>query len=155
MIKPTIEHVEDIKVLYVRKMGRYAVSGNAAWKDLLDFIDQKGLNRASLRYFGIAYDDPEKVPEQKLRYDACISAPAGVKEKESVHFQTIKGGKNAVFIHAGSFDHLSKTYDKIFNEWLPHSNETVDPSRGIVQEYSHLEAGDPDKLITKILIPIL
>lgn len=151
-----IEKTSDLEVLFIRRVGNYQESASQSWVSLHTFIEAKHLNKASLRYFGIAHDDPRVTSEDKLRYDACILAPKNVKAEGEVSEQTLKGGKYALFIHHGSYDKLDDTFNQIFLKWMPSSKETFDETRPIFEEYFHLEhvKTDPSKLLTKIYIPL-
>jgi AraC family transcriptional regulator len=158
MIEPdSIAIIDDIPVLYVRKVGKYSEAGVAAWEALADFMDSADHDRSQLRYFGVALDDPGEVEESKLRYDACIASAFRIEPKGEVQLQVLKGGKYAILFHRGSFNTLSETYKNIFEKWLPQTNEKQDKSRGILQEYLNLEYvnSDPSKVQTKIFIPVI
>lgn len=159
MIQPDkIEnHLADLNVLYVRKLGNYMHSPWQAWQVLMNFVHERNLDESKLRYFGISYDNPEVTPEDQLRYDAMIHTEEEVRERGEVHSQTIQGGKYAIFTHHGPYQDLEKTFHAIFTEWLPQSNRSFDPNRFVFSEYFHLECmkTDPSKLLTKIYIPLL
>ena len=152
----TITRTSDLDLLFIRRLGKYTESASQAWVNMQAFIEAHHLNPASLRYFGISHDDPRVTPEEKLRYDACILAPKNVQAQAHVSRQTLKGGKYAVFIHHGSYDGLDETFNRIFLKWLPNTQENVDETRPIFEEFLHLEfvKTDPSKLLTKIYIPL-
>lgn len=156
-IKPEkIETTPDLPLLFIRRLGNYKESPNTAWEAMHAFISAQKLNRATLRYLGISYDDPSVTNEDKLRYDACIVAPKEVQPQGEVGSQTLKGGKYAVFAHHGSYDGLKTTFDRIFLRWLPDSQEVYDENRSVFTEYFNIDYAktDPSKLLTKIHIPV-
>lgn len=151
-----IDKIEDLDLLFIRKVGEYAESGAQAWMAMHAFIDENHLDRAKLRYFGITHDDPHVTTEDKLRYDACILAPKSIQPKGLVSRQVLKAGKYAIFTHRGSYDQIDKTYDGIFFRWLPDSKENIDEKRSCFAEYFNIEfiKTDQSKLVTKIYIPL-
>jgi AraC family transcriptional regulator len=151
-----IEKTKDLDLLFIRKVGEYSESGTQAWISMHAFIDEKQLDRTKIRYFGILHDDPHVTTEDKLRYDACISAPKDVQPNGSVGRQVLKGGKYAIFIHNGSYEKIDETYDAIFFKWLPDSKESIDETRPSFAEYFNIEfvMTDQSKLMTKIYIPL-
>lgn len=159
MIKPDkIEkNTPDLNLLFVRRCGNYSQSPWEAWEAIIGFINENRLDRSHLRYFGISHDDPQVTSEDKLRYDAAILAPQGVKEKGEVGRQTLKGGKYAIFTHHGPYSGLEATFNKIFLKWLPDSQENFDETRPVFCEYFNMESvkTHPDKLMTKLYIPLI
>lgn len=147
----------DINLLFVRRYGNYTKSPWEAWEAIKNFINENHLDRSKLRYFGISHDDPQVTSEDKLRYDAAILVPHETKEKGEVGRQMLKGGKYAVFTHHGPYTGLEEVFTKIFLKWLPESREDFDESRPVFCEYLHMEyvKTDPNKLITKLYIPLL
>ena len=121
-----------------------------------DFIEENKLDRATLRFFSVALDDPTITSEEKLRFDACIQAPVGVSEKGEVVRKTIKGGTYAIFTHQGPHSGIDELFDRIFLKWLPDSEEDFDDTRPPFSELCNLEFvhQDESKLVTKIYIPL-
>lgn len=157
MIKPDkIEKLSAIDLLFIRKTGNYETSSQEAWDAMAAFIKEHGLDYSQLRYFSICHDDPWITSEEKLRFDACIQVPQGFQEKGEIGRQVIKGGKYAVFTHAGPHHQIKDTFKRIYLKWLPTSQEAVDDHRPVFCEHFNLEYVDKDesKLITKIYLPI-
>jgi AraC family transcriptional regulator len=157
MIKPDkIEKISDLPLLFIRRYGNYTKTPWDAWKAMGDFLNENHIDRSKLRYFGILQDDPTVTDENKVRYDACILAPSGVKEKAEVGKETLKGGKYAVFTYLGAYDKLEQTFINIYLKWLPESKEELDEERAPFCEHFHMEyiRTDPTKLVTKIYIPL-
>ncbi len=146
----------DLPLLFVRRCGNYAASAGTAWEAMMKFIGENRLDPSKIRYFGISHDDPDVTREDKLRYDAAILAPLGVKETGEVGRQVFKGGKYAVFTHLGPYAGLSDAFSRIFLKWLPKAKETFDETRDVFCEYLNLECAqkEPEKLKTKLYIPL-
>ncbi len=146
----------DLPLLFIRKYGGYTQSSAKAWKLMMSFIKENHWDLSKLRYFGISHDNPEVASEDKLRYDAAILAPEGAREKGEVGRQIVKGGKYAIFTHLGSYEGLGEAFNRVFLKWLPHSKEVFDEARAVFCEYFHMEYAktDPEKLVTKLYIPL-
>lgn len=159
MIKPDkIEKdLPDLHLLFIRRYGDYTKSPWLAWQAMSSFFNENRLDRSKMRYFGISHDNPQVTSEDKLRYDAAILAPAGVNGKGEVGTQTLKGGKYVIFTHRGSYEGLEDAFNRIFLKWLPESKENFDESRAPFCEYLNMEyvKTEPEKLITKIYIPLI
>lgn len=147
----------DLELLFVRRQGCYSVSAAKAWIAMIHFIEINKIDPSQLRYFGISHDDPQVTNEEKLRYDAAITIPSGIKEKGEVGRQRIKGGKYAIFVHCGPYNNLENTFEQIFLKWLSQSRKQFDKSRPVFCEYFNMEhvISDQEKLIIKIYIPLL
>ena len=152
-----IDKIEDLNLLFIRKLGKYTESATQAWISMHTFIDQHHLDRSKLRYFGISHDDPGVTSEDKLRYDACILPSANFQLQHGIGQEILKGGKYAIFTHYGSYDGLDVTFDRIFLKWLPNSQENFDETRACFTEYFNLEyvKTDPSQLVTNIYIPLI
>lgn len=158
MIKP--EKIEkslpDLHLIFIRRYGNYTKSPWSAWQAMRGFINDNQLERSKIRYFGIPHDDPQVTSEDKLRYDAAILTPAGLSGKGEVGSQVLKGGKYAVFTHNGPYEGLEDIFSRVFLKWLPDSKENFDEARAPFCEYLNMEyvKTDPEKLVTKLYIPL-
>jgi AraC family transcriptional regulator len=149
-----IEQISDLNLLFIRRLGNYVTSSQAAWKAMLAFIQKNRLDKSKLRYISISHDDPHITNEERLRFDACT--PQEVKEDGEVSRQVIKGGKYAIFAQHGPHEQLGEYFDRIFLKWLPSSKFRFDDTRSPFCEHFHLEYIDVDesKLLTYIYLPI-
>jgi AraC family transcriptional regulator len=124
-MQPDIRTFSDQKVLFVRKTGKYDKAASEAWSTLMKFAYSRRLMKKDTKAIGISHDDPYITPEEKIRYDACITINQDVKPEGEVGIQTINGGRYAVFLHKGPYDRLGETYKAIFTQWLPLSGEKL------------------------------
>lgn len=157
MVHPdTIETVPDMDLLFIRKYGNYNSSPWKAWQAMSEFMHQHHLDDTKLRRISISYDDPKITSEEKLRFDACIPAPSGIKESGEVGRRVMKGGKCAIFTHHGPYETLDQFFTSICTKWLPTSGENFDDTRPPFCEHFHMELlrSDPSKLVTKVHIPL-
>lgn len=122
-VKPEIRELPEQKVLFVRKTGAYDKAAAAAWSSLMKFAYSHRLMSKDTKGIGISHDSPDITPEEKIRYDACITFNGNVKPEGEVGIQTIAGGRYAVFLHKGPYRKLNRTYDFIMGDWYPKSGE--------------------------------
>ncbi len=70
-------------------------------------------------------DTPSTGPAFGLRhenaYEACWALPPGLPLPEGLTETEASGGWHAAAVHAGAYDRLGETIEKILNEGLPHS----------------------------------
>lgn len=161
-MKPVrIENLEPIRVYAARHVGPYDESGKA-WETLMSFAyplkirEKKHLLGKDSKMFGVSYDDPGIVDADKLRYDACISADDEVRLPPGIEAKEIAGGLYAIFLHKGSYDGLSETYDAIFASWIKDNNVAL-RDVPIVERYLNKDPRrtKPENLRTEIYIPIV
>ena len=152
-LKPEIRHMDDMKVVYIQAIGDYNNVG-PAWGRLCEFAGKKGLFGPQTKMLGLSHDDPEITEKSKLRYDACIVVNTEIKPEGEVGVKTVSGGKYAVFLHKGPYRELYKSYNDIFRNWLPQSENEIGDAPPI-----EIYLNDPDKekaedLLTEICIPL-
>ena len=89
--------------------------------------------------YGLPLDDPLSVPEDQLRYDACLALGDGVEPPSPFHCVVLRAGEYARVRHDGSYDRLEETDQKLFG-WAIASGNT--PAN---QPLVHQFLDDPDQ----------
>ena len=89
--------------------------------------------------YGLPLDDPLSVPEDQLRYDACLALGDGVEPPGPFHCVVLQAGQYARLRHDGSYDELEKTDQQLFR-WVIASGHT--PAN---QPLVHQFLDDPDE----------
>lgn len=153
-MQPEIKNRPDTKVIYVRKTGRYADSAHQAWAAVCRIAFPKRLVEPDAEFIGIGHDNPDVTPEDKLRYDACISVKADVQPEGELGVQTIAGGKYAVFLHKGPYEELNNLYRQIYAEWLPQSGMTLRDNTCFEKYLNDASKTKPADLLTEVCIPL-
>lgn len=95
-----IEKVEPMRVAFMRNTGPYETCGKA-WGTLCAWAGPKGLPGPELKFIGVSHDNPDTIPPEQLRYDACIPVGLDVQPSGQVDVKTIAGGQYAVTTHRG------------------------------------------------------
>lgn len=154
-MKPEIREFPESRVLFVSKAGAYAAAAAAAWGVLMPFAYRNRLLNAETQALGIGCGDPSITPEEKLRYDACITFSGEVHLEGEVKVQTVAGGRYAVFLHKGAYEGLSAVYRSIFAGWLPSSGCTLRDCP-CFEKYLNRDPRrtKPENLRTEIWVPI-
>ncbi len=155
MVKPEIRTLSPQKVLFVRKTGPYAKAGAEAWRALMPYAYSRRMISKETKAIGISHDSPDITPEEKIRYDACITVKGPVKPEGEFGVQTIAGGRYAVFLHKGPYKNFTRTYDYIMAQWYPESGETFrDLPCFEVYLNRDPQHTKPENLRTEIYLPI-
>jgi AraC family transcriptional regulator len=123
IVKPEVRTLSPQKVLFVRKTGPYSTAAAEAWSVLMPYVYSRRMISKDAKAIGISHDSPDITPEEKIRYDACITVKDSVKPEGEVGVQAIAGGRYAVFLHKGPYKNFDKTYNYIMAQWYPGSGE--------------------------------
>ncbi len=154
IVTPEIRELPEQNVLFVRKTGSYASAAEEAWSALMGYAHPRQLVNETTQNIGLSHDDPNITPEDKIRYDACITITEDVKPEGEIGTQTISGGKYAVFLHTGPYDGISETYNAIFSQWVPTSGESLKDTPCFEVYLNDPCKIKPEDLKTEICIPI-
>jgi AraC family transcriptional regulator len=106
-----------------------------------------------LGIYGILLDDPATVPEEELRYDACLALGVA-SAPEPFRVLRLPAGEYARLRHFGSYDGLEAATQYVLGEWLLSSGR--EPADFPIIHHAH---NDPDQtpvddLVTDILLPL-
>lgn len=102
----------------------------------------------------IYHDDPESVPQDKLRSDAAIAVPESVPLPTGLVEQRIPGGTYASTVHTGSYERLGDTWARLMGEWIPAHGRRI--GSGVSYEiYVNNPTTTPtEQLRTELYVPI-
>lgn len=118
--KITIEILEDINVIYERRIGNYH-DLTLNWCEFLDKYKDY-INDETL-LIDRTFDDPSITDMDKCVYDVCISVKKDCSLENTL---VIKGGKYAVYHFKGYIKGIYAAYQSIFTMWLPESRNEID-----------------------------
>lgn len=112
--------LEPMKVLSVKHVGSY-FKIDTAFKKLADFVKEQDIKVSDARWLGVYFDDPESVPEEELRSEACVTIEEDIElpEDSDISIGEIPGGLYATTIHFGSYKGLGKSWGELYGEWIP------------------------------------
>lgn len=152
-----IRTLPDMQVLYARATElmtspAFQTANQEAFGKLFQGVSAL---MAQMKHCVAIYPDEVEVGKT-ARFDAGIiftesQAPAA---PEGLAYQTLTGGRWAVFRHVGPYDTLWQTWQAAYRDWLPRSGETLRntvPFEDYVDDPSQVA---PEKLRTDICIPI-
>jgi AraC family transcriptional regulator len=148
-----IEHLDPLRVAFVRHIGPYHEVGKA-WETLCTQLGKEGLLGPDSRFVGVCYDDPEVTAPEKIRYDACVTVDENFEPQGEVGVQTLPGGAFAVVTHIGPYDRLNQTYAELFGRWLPSSGRELRSEPSLEFYLNDPESTEPEDLLTDIYAPL-
>ena len=129
------------QVVCLRHVGPYGPALSEFWRETVypwletnDLLDKP-------RY-GISHDDPGITAPEKLRYDACVEAPADFTPTGHAQSTTIPGGKYAVTRFRGTVAEIGEVWASLLRVWLPASGMQLD-ARPFFEYYPQDVTYDP------------
>jgi len=136
-----IRTIPETRVAYMRHVGPYGSPGiGEMWQRFESWCAAQGL--AGRRMYGIAQDNPNITPADRIRYDACIEVDATFQPSGELGAQTIRGGRYACVPFTGTAAEIRAAWMKFLGKTLPDSGHTPDLSPA-------LEIYEPDFVIDK------
>jgi AraC family transcriptional regulator len=148
-----IETVAPRRVAFLRHVGTYRNVGET-WEKLMNWAGQHGLLKGTPVALGVAYDDPDVTPADKLRYDACIGVNDSVTPDGEVGVQVVGGGEYAITTHRGPYETISQTYARLCGEWLPTSGRELRSAPSLTVHHNNPTNAAPQDLRTDIYMPL-
>lgn len=152
-----IRTLPDLQVLYARATElmtspAFQTANQEAFGKL---FQGAGAFMAQMKHCVALYPDEVEVGKS-VRFDAGAIFAEGQEPPapEGLTYQTLPGGRWAVFRHVGPYDTLWQTWQAAYRDWLPSSGETLRdtvPFEDYVDDPSKVA---PAQLRTDILIPI-
>lgn len=143
------------KAIYIKLSGQYGeLDFSGSWQRLWQFVKEHKLFSLGMEHIAIYYDDPKVTEPEKLRTDICLVIKKDCKPQGDIGVKEITGGKFAMFLYKGSYEHLDAVYDTIYARLLPENNLRLRNEHGFEKYLNHPDKTKPEKLKTEIYIPV-
>lgn len=120
-----VEHLPDVRMAYIRRVGIYGEASAAQWQQLADWMQHQRLS--ALTRYGMGLDDPGLTPVDKCRYDVCVALPDGFEPPPRTPIKTLPGGPHAVLSYAGPPQGSGAAWVWLLHDWLPRSGHQLAP----------------------------
>jgi AraC family transcriptional regulator len=114
----------------------------------------RGLVRPGSRSIGIYYDDPQSVPQKKLRADAGLVVEEEFAAKGDLHLVEMPALLCASVVHKGPYAELERPYRYLFREWLPKSGHDAADYPCFEEYLNDPRAVPPSDWLTRVHLPI-
>ena len=151
----TVKIIKDIPVIFQQSKGKVGDDTTKAnWDSLFAKAQKHQLINWDSKFYGINWDDPEITPNEKVRYDACISIPNDTEVETEFSSKTILGGKYLCFLYKGDYQNLGLVYNHIFRDWIIERNYDLREEPIFEQYINNKETTPTEDLLTEIFIPI-
>ncbi len=148
----SIETISQCSIAYIRQIGAYGENNIQTMEQLKCWAKANNLMNSKAVIFGIAHDDPQKIPPENCRYDVCILlADERFRAGSDIQYGKIAGGKYAVFTVKHTAEAVEQAWMEIFSA-LSERSCIVDTTRPILERYA---AEKVEQHLCEICVPII
>lgn len=152
-----IRTLPDLQVLYARATElmtspAFQTANQEAFGKL---FQRAGALTAQMNHCVAIYPDEVEIGKP-ARFDAGLIFADGQTPPapEGLAYQTLPGGRWAVFRHVGPYDTLWQTWQAVYRDWLPASGETLRDTVPFEDYIDDASKVAPEQLRTDICIPL-
>lgn len=143
------------RIMYIKLFGSYGELDYAgAWQRLWKQVKEKKIFSAGIEHIAIYHADPQVTEGDKLQTDICLTISRDVKPDGEIGVKELQGGRYAMFLYTGCYEHMEAVYNYIYSQKLPESGLSLRDSPVFEKYVSNPEKVAPEKLKTEIYIPI-
>lgn len=154
MYDVTIRTIPEQVLLAVPHTGSYMGIGKA-FEALHGALFSRNVFRPDMRMIGLFLDDPDLVPEEKLRSFACVTADEDVPAEAPLVRRTLAGGDYAVLRHTGPYATMGAAYRWLYATWLPACGRSIRDEVMFEAYLNNPREVPPNELVTEICLPLL
>jgi len=148
-----VRRLDAMQVAFIRHVGPYDEVGQA-WSKLYPWAAMQGLLGPGTRVLGIAHDDPDITPPDKLRYDAALTLSRPAKPAGEIGVREIPAGEYATALHTGPHNCLSDSYAELAGKWLPGAGRELRSAAAIEFYLNSPQTAPAEELRTEICLPL-
>lgn len=122
-----VKELPDMHIAYIRHLQGYRKGApdsriSQAFERICKWAEAKNLFGPNTLVIGIPHDNPEITPDDRSRYDACVTIPREIVASQGViSVQDIPGGKYAVCrieVSTSEVSQIGERIDDFYAEWL-------------------------------------
>jgi len=151
MAEITVKQAEGCKAAIIKGQGPYDKVG-PLFEELFEWLKKKGIEPSGPS-FGIYYDDPEKTPPEKCRYEIGFPIDKDIEGDERVEIKTYSPVEVATILHQGPYSTIGEKWGEIC-QWVEREGyEWAGPGREVYIKCPGTVSSEQE-LLTEIQIPI-
>ncbi|HST44728.1 MAG TPA: AraC family transcriptional regulator [Luteimonas sp.] len=114
------------QLVALRKEGGAYRALNALFQQLWDWADAAGRLGGLQGIYGLPLDDPESVPESRLRYLACLALDDASRPPAPFEMLALEAGEYATLRHTGDYAGLEDANQRLLVQVLASGREPAD-----------------------------
>ena len=146
----SFEKMPDIKLMYKRFKGNYQNLSHI-WQAFCEEMEHS-FPDSPIEFYGISYDDPLIVGEDKCLYDLCARVTDSAKVKGD-NYRKIPGGLYLCYRFEGHVRELNRIFNDLFAVWMPHRGYVM--GQGFCFERYHKASVPGGFIVMDLCIPVL
>ena len=155
--------VKTLPAYHVAYIRRYAYSKgvfqkhlHAAFEQVCAWAAARGLFGPDTLVIGVPHDNPDVTPNDRCRYDACVTVPVEVTTGSAeVDIQELAGGRYAVQrIEVEDPAEIGRLVDAMYGGWLPESGFQADDRPPLEIYHDSKESGPKRRIVLDFCIPV-
>ncbi len=149
----TVETLAPIRCASISHAGAYMQIDHAMGR-LFAALSAQGIVAPDQRMLAVFHDDPDFVPVEKLRSNACSPVAGDVALAPPIEEMVVRGGPYARLRYRGPYADMKGAYRWLLGVWLPQSGHEPDDAP-VFEAYlnSPLQV-PPTELLTDIHLPL-
>jgi AraC family transcriptional regulator len=151
-IEINMQNLGQMTLACVRHVGPYEQS-KPAWDKLMKWAITSGAIEKDATFVGLAHDDPQATPPEKIRFDVCLTIPKDFKIKGDVKRLEAGGARYLHARHVGPYDKLRETY-ALLAKWFETNEKEFGKGPAIEVYRNDPKTTPPEELITDIYLAI-
>ena len=126
-----------------------------AFQELISWAKENGLYK-NQTFFGMSLDDPMTTPQEKYRYEACMTIPADFKIEETTRIKSVKLPEltYATTEVSGDISIVATATHYMFNHWLINSNYEPEHQHGMEIFLDKLNICNWENFHLQLCIPV-
>jgi AraC family transcriptional regulator len=141
-------------VVALRREGGPYADLHGTFARVWSWAQREGLLARIEDTYGVPLDDPESIPVEQLRYDACLAIANDVSPPAPLHSLALPVGKYALARHLGRYDGLEAVQQQLTGEWLLSSGHEPADFPTFHHFLNDPDETPPDKLAAEVLLPL-
>jgi AraC family transcriptional regulator len=116
-------------------------------------LKKEGLPHEDSLFIGVPLDNPKTTPQEKLRYDLCVTVDDNYVPTKPARVRTIAGGDYVVARNC-PFGSIARGYGELFRSWLPKSGRKLRKAPSLLVRVNGQEGRPPAFGFTDIYVPL-
>lgn len=148
-----VETLPSTRCAAISHQGPY-LQINRAMDQLFSQLATQGLMPSEPRMLAVFFDDPDLVPQDRLRSVACIPVEGTPTLASPLLDTRLRGGRYARLRYKGPYADMKEAYRWLFGVWLPASGYEVDSEPTFEAYLNDPRTTAPKDLLTDIHVPL-
>jgi AraC family transcriptional regulator len=148
-----IETLPPLRCAGIAHTGSYMQIGKAIGRLFGELAARKAI-APDQRMLAVFFDDPELVPVDRLRSEACSPITEKVALASPLQETILRGGPYARLRYRGPYADMRSAYRWLLGTWLPNSGEEADDAPIFEAYLNNPQDVAPTDLLTDIHLPL-